>query len=424
MNSDNHSRSPSYETFPGDIHLRRDGIYTCQRVYFSLGFKKREQSMRSRTDPYLMLLPMRNVEDAPKELLPYLATVRKASEWERLGFKVNLNEYGLPVRGGGDDYEFSVARERDEVVADAIKTGKKAVRHPLAVFEYVRAGCSLGDFANLPEDVAEYCKGNTLRLAGALEEALSHLHKAVTLNPNEVRYFEVYFPLRLQLGDLSAIHEELQYYEYDMDSAVHSGRFDEWLKMLMKAQEYELAKTVITATELALRDLVSGRITARLYGAQKSSWYEYKLEQFQKKAQKYLERIRKQESKKTPSERKVKISDGALSAADVNEVFYNFMQRCFIGEKNPGDVDLSYEDALFKRLAAGPITQVEAHQLPSGQRRVLRELLTQYIMFLEMNRQLPFPPDFLADSSQDELGRNLLEYVCHYRWPFPQMLSR
>jgi hypothetical protein len=261
-------------------------------------------------------------------------------------------------------------------------------------------------------------------LAGALEEALSHLHKAVTLNPNEVRYFEVYFPLRLQLGDLSAIHEELQYYEYDMDSAVHSGRFDEWLKMLMKAQEYELAKTVITATELALRDLVSGRITARLYGAQKSSWYEYKLEQFQKKAQKYLERIRKQESKKTPSERKVKISDGALSAADVNEVFYNFMQRCFIGEKNPGDVDLSYEDALFKRLAAGPITQVEAHQLPSGQRRVLRELLTQYIMFLEMNRQLPFPPDFLADSSQDELGRNLLEYVCHYRWPFPQMLSR
>jgi hypothetical protein len=142
--------------------------------------------MRSRTDPYLMLLPERSVENVPKGLLPYLATVRKASEWERLGFKVNLSEYGFPVRGGGGDYEFSVARDRDEVVADAIKTGKKAIRHPLAVFEYVRAGCSLSDFANLPEDVAEYCIGNRLRLAGDLEQALPHLHKAVTLNPNEV----------------------------------------------------------------------------------------------------------------------------------------------------------------------------------------------------------------------------------------------
>lgn len=380
--------------------------------------------MRSKTDPYLMLRPARGVEDTPKELLPYLATVRKASEWERLGFKVNLNEYGLPVRGGGNDYEFSVARERDEVVADAIKTGKKAIRHPLAVFEYVRVGCSLSDFANLPEDVAEYCTGNTLRLAGDLEGALPHLHKAVTLNPNEVRYFEVYFPLRLQLGDMSAIREELEHYKNDMDSAVHSGRFDEWIKVLIKAQEYEVAKTVISATESALRDLVNGRTTARLYGAQKSSWYEYKLEQFQKKANKYLERIGKLENKKKPAQRKVnKAPDGALSGAEVSEVIYNFTQRCFIGEKDSSDVDLSHEGALFKRLVAGPITQVEAHQLPAGQRRVFRELLTQYIMFLEMNKQLPFPSDFLAGSSPDELGRNLLEYICHYRWPFPQMLS-
>lgn len=117
-------------------------------------------------------------------------------------------------------------------------------------------------------------------------------------------------------------------------------------------------------------------------------------------------------------------TDGTLSSSDVNEVVYNFTQRCFIGEKEPGDVDLSHEDALFKRLAAGPITQVDAHQLPSGQRRVFRELLTQHIMFLEMNKQLPFPPDFLAGSSQDRLGTNLLEYFCHYKWPFPQMLSK
>lgn len=382
--------------------------------------------MRSRTDPYLILRPTRRVEDAPKELLPYLATVRKASEWERLGFKVKLDEYGYPIKGGEKDHEFSIARDRDEVVADAIRTGKKALRYPLQVFDYVQAGCALSDFANLPEDVAEYCMGNMLRLTGDLEEALPHIHKAVTLNPNEVQYFQVYFPLRLQFGDLSAIREELQYHRNDMDSAVHSGRFDDWLKVLIKAQEYELAKSVISATESALHDLVNGRVTARLYSAQKSWWYESKLEDFQKKAQKYLERIGKLESKKklSQSRREKKATNATLSSADVSEVIYNFTQRCFIGEKEPGDVDLSYEAALFKRLAAGPITQVEAHQLPSGQRRVFRELLTQYITFLEMNKQLPFPPDFLVGSSQDKLGTNLLEYICHYKWPFPQMLSR
>jgi hypothetical protein len=116
-------------------------------------------------------------------------------------------------------------------------------------------------------------------------------------------------------------------------------------------------------------------------------------------------------------------TDRTLSGSDVNDVIYNFTQRCFIGEKEPEDLDLSHEDALFKRLAAGPITQVDAHQLPQGQRRVFRELLTQYVMFLEMDKHLPFPPDFLADSSYDKLGAELLEYICHHKWPFPQLLS-
>jgi hypothetical protein len=113
-----------------------------------------------------------------------------------------------------------------------------------------------------------------------------------------------------------------------------------------------------------------------------------------------------------------------IRAEDVSEIVYNFTQRHFIEGGTPEAVDLSCEDALFSRLAQGPISQAEVYQLPTAQRRLLRELLTQYIMFFEMNRQLPFPPAFLQDSSQDQLGPNLLEYICHYRWPFPQALSR
>lgn len=381
--------------------------------------------MRSRTDPYLMLRPSRMVRDAPQKLLPYLATVRKASEWLKLGFDLELNEFGRPIRNTGGDYEFSTIRENDGVIVDAIKTGKKALRHPLPVFEYFQAGCSLSEFANLPKDVEEYCLGNSLRLEGKAQEALPHLHQAVTLNPQEVRYFEVYFPLRLSLGDLSAIPEELQHYRNDMDSALHSGRFDEWIKILIKAEEFELARATISATESALQDLVNGRVSARLYGKQKTTWYENKLTQFHKKAEKYLVKIEKLKSKKKSSKvKKGKPAKRALTASDVGAVIYNFTQRCFIGEGDQGQVDLSHENSLFHRLEAGPISQVEAHQLPPGQRKVFRELLTQYIMFLEMNKELEFPTEFLSDSNQDRLGTNLLGYICHYKWPFPQMLKR
>lgn len=381
--------------------------------------------MRSTTDPYLILRPSRMVRDAPKELLPYLEIVRKASEWLKLGFKVELNDFGRPVRVKKSDFYFSSVRENDEVIVDAIKTGKKALRHPLPVFEYFQVRCSLSEFANLPKDVEEYCLGNSLRLEGKLQEALSHLHQAVTLNPQQVRYFEVYFPLRISLGDLSAISEELLHYKNDMDSAVHSGRFDDWMKTLIKAEEFELVRVTISATESALQDLVNDRVSARLYGKQKNTWYENKLTQFYKKSEKYLMKIEKLENKKKISKaQKSKSIKRAVTASDVGTVIFNFTQRCFIGEGDQGQVDLSHENSLFHRLKAGPISQVEAHQLPPGQRQVLRELLTQYIMFLEMNKKLEFPTGFLDDSNQDSLGTNLLGYICHYKWPFPQMLNR
>ena len=117
-------------------------------------------------------------------------------------------------------------------------------------------------------------------------------------------------------------------------------------------------------------------------------------------------------------------SKPTLLGSDVVALVYNFTQRCFIGEEGSSDVDLSHELGLVRRLESGPISQVEAHQLPQGQRRLFRELLIQYIMFLEMNRELPFPPDFLSDSTEDQLGTNILEYICHHRWPFPQTLPK
>ncbi len=114
--------------------------------------------------------------------------------------------------------------------------------------------------------------------------------------------------------------------------------------------------------------------------------------------------------------------ESILRGADVGEVLYNFMQYCFIGEKGEEPLDLSAEDHVFAGFNHGPLTVLEVHQLPSRYRRLLREVLTQYIIFLEMNRGLPFPPEFLAGSSKEQLALPLLQYIHEHRWPFPQML--
>jgi len=113
-----------------------------------------------------------------------------------------------------------------------------------------------------------------------------------------------------------------------------------------------------------------------------------------------------------------------LSGSKVAEVVYDFTQHCFIGEKSGEPVDIAVEEGLFDVLASGPLTLLEVHQLIPSQRRLLKDLLTQYIMFLEMNRGLPLPSTFLKDSSKTQLGAELLEYICENKWPFPQMLPK
>lgn len=111
-----------------------------------------------------------------------------------------------------------------------------------------------------------------------------------------------------------------------------------------------------------------------------------------------------------------------IRGTDVGEALFHFTQRCFVGESNKEPLDMSAEDFVFDKIANGPLTVLEVHQLPQRYRRLLREILTQYIMFLEMNRGLPFPPDFLIGSSNEQLAPPLLQYIHEHRWPFPQVL--
>lgn len=253
------------------------------------------------TDPYLILEPRCLLSEAPKKLLSYLKTVRRVSVWRALGFQVELDGYGYPIHGTSKNYDFSSVRESDPLIAESIRKEKKAVSHPILVFDYVLAGCEFSEFVDLTEDVKAYCQGRLLRVNDKFEQALHFLEKACRLNPDEIRYREAYYPLRLTLGDLSSITEELDYFERDIDSVVHTGRFDAWMNVLISAEEYATAKIIISRVDVALSCLVNGSTVARFYSRQKPSWYAYKYEQFVKKADKTLSRIQKLEEKETHS---------------------------------------------------------------------------------------------------------------------------
>ncbi len=113
-----------------------------------------------------------------------------------------------------------------------------------------------------------------------------------------------------------------------------------------------------------------------------------------------------------------------VTSEEVQEIIYDFAQRSFIGEKGNGKLNLSKEKVFFEFLSNNEIDQIKAHQLSENHRKLLRELLSQYIMFLQMNSELSFPTGFLAGSSNNVLGRALLDYMCEHKWPFPQLLDK
>ena len=109
------------------------------------------------------------------------------------------------------------------------------------------------------------------------------------------------------------------------------------------------------------------------------------------------------------------------TASEVQEVLFAFTQRCFVGQKSAEQPRYTEQGGLFELLSDSDLTILQVHDMNKTHRDLLRELLTQYIMFLQLNQHLSFPSDFLTGSDNMHLGRPLLEYICHYRWPFPQL---
>jgi hypothetical protein len=240
------------------------------------------QASESVRDRYLRLKSNRRLVDIRPGILRYIDTIRKESEWRQIGFTVNVSDYGNPQRSEELDYRFFLANERDPIVQEAIASGKRAVVQPLPVFEYFRIGSDLSEFVKLPPDVPLYCRARRHFENNELAEALPLLEQACSLNQDEVCYRELLYPLRLSLGDITSIAEELEYFKGDIDNMVHTGRTKEWLRVLRECDDEARRDQIITEVEAAFVALCAGQPAIRRYGAQRAEWYHASHEKFRK----------------------------------------------------------------------------------------------------------------------------------------------
>lgn len=115
----------------------------------------------------------------------------------------------------------------------------------------------------------------------------------------------------------------------------------------------------------------------------------------------------------------------SLSAAQVAEPIYAFVQMAFTGKSAPRNTPLTRQDSdnILQRVATlRPIQIKEAMALPAGEKKALNELLVQYVMFLTMFSNLEFAPDFLSGTDETCIGASVLAYMEQRQWPFPQQL--
>jgi len=101
-----------------------------------------------------------SLSNLPQNLLKQVYNVRTKIEWEKLGFKFKINEMGMPERDRNLDYYFARAKENEDEIIEAIKTGKKGTRNPLVISQLYELGIKFEEIISLTEDVPLYLYGD------------------------------------------------------------------------------------------------------------------------------------------------------------------------------------------------------------------------------------------------------------------------
>lgn len=369
-------------------------------------------------DKYFILNDNSSLSDLPQKLLKQVYNVRTKAEWEKLGYKINVNGMGMPERDRNLKYYFSCAKESEDEIIEAIKTGKKGTRNPLVISQLYELGIKFDEFIKLTEDIPLYCMAALAAKNGNIIDAFSLIEKAITYKniPDYAfcRYMEIYFSTGRKMGKIELLAKELDYLENDMSTFVHSS-IEPWIDIIIKYQQFDMIEPMFVVVKDGLKKILDGKTKEKSIYGQDLNWVKGiidKLPTIEEKCSKKIEQFKKYQSGKE------------IKANEVCGIIYDFVQNVLkdsIGEQKyypemeTKIFSLTYEQALNNNII---------EKLNKKERGMLCLLLSQYIMFLTNNENLKFPSWFLYNKKKDTIPFNILLYILEHKWPYPQMLNK
>lgn len=238
-----------------------------------------------------MLLPKFDFELSGKANTQHLAhynKVRVAQDWVELGFNLKFDRYGCakdtPQR---TPYYWGSLFEPTPDELAAFRSGKRCISSVNELFDFFIAGVGFDEFIDHPKHYQDYCYGLLASNKGESLEALKHFEAAKSAAPLESRYLEKYYAFSISLGHADVIKEELAYYSKNIESAIHSGRYDEWIKLLLAFKFHEEAAAVTLRVSELFDSAVSEGYARNLHQTADYSFLVSKRQQFRKKVFKW-----------------------------------------------------------------------------------------------------------------------------------------
>lgn len=219
--------------------------------------------------------------------LPFYERVMRPAEWESVGLKVKTDRYGIPVRPKiSSGYYFRRVTSYSEAEREAIATGKRLYVNETTLVDFARMDIPFDEFVSHPYHMENYALAVLAWDASDLELATELFKAAIKDSPENVTYMRGYFAVRLENDDLTVINEELTFFSRDIDSLIHSGRFDEWLKKLFIYKQYSFAVNLVLKVDGLFGQVLAGELAKGYYGTQSPDFVSHKRDQFREKVKK------------------------------------------------------------------------------------------------------------------------------------------
>lgn len=245
--------------------------------------KKKKEKEFEKIKELPVYLETGNYVELPKQILKYVDIVKPISEWYQIGIKPKKEKYGRwkTIKRSERYFGFYDANLNKKEHKISLQTGKRITKKPYFIKALNEQGIPLTDFVAYGEDLECFVRAVDFFDNQEFEKAQEEIDKALELKRKE-DYKELKVDIEIKLNNEQVVDEEFEKYKFDIDSAIHTGKFNDWLKVLINNNKYDKVIHFINQANKTLEKLVSGEIEPKIYGKQSSDYYQYKKEQFNK----------------------------------------------------------------------------------------------------------------------------------------------